>query len=406
APDLPVWENIFLGAERTRAGFVDRGRSRREAACVLGRLCDGIDVDALAGDLPASGQQLVEVARALAREPRLLILDEPTAPLAAAEVGRLFDAVRTLTRTGVAVIFISHRLAEVEAICDEILVLRNGRCAGSWETSGQLDERRILDLMTGDPEAQPRPPMRRTQGEPVLTTTGLGAGIRVRGVDLVLHAGEIVGLSGLQGQGQEELLEILAGARRADAGSIRHRGQLVSARTPRDMIRRRICLVPNDRHRQGLFMGQSVGENLTYASVAMQKKPWHLPLARLRQAALGAIAQLGIKTTGPDQSVAALSGGNQQKVVVGKWLALEPDVLLLSDPTKGVDVHARTEIYALLDALALAGSAILVYASDLQELLRHCDRILVMYEGRIAGELSGATMNEHHAMAASFGRAA
>jgi ABC-type sugar transport system ATPase subunit len=373
---------------------------------VLRRLSGTIDVDALAGDLTASGQQLVEIARALAHRPRLLILDEPTAPLAAAEVERLFEAVRALTRVDVAVIFISHRLAEVEGICDEVLVLRNGRCVGTWEISGQLDEGRILELMAGDVEAHKGTALVRTPGDPVLTISGLAAGRAVRGVDLVLRAGEMVGLSGLQGQGQEELLEILAGSRRADSGSITHRGELVSARAPRDMIRRRICLVPNDRHRQGLFMGQSVGENLVFASVSTQPRPWTLPVVRLRQAALRAIAQLGIKATGPDQPVALLSGGNQQKVVIGKWLALQPDILLLSDPTKGVDVHARTEIYSLLDQLAQGGSAILVYASDLQELLLHCDRILVMYEGRIAGELSGATMNEQDAMAASFGRAA
>ncbi len=185
-----------------------------------------------------------------------------------------------------------------------------------------------------------------------------------------------------------------------------HRGARISARMPRDMIRRGICLVPNDRHRQGLFLDQSVGDNLASVSVALQRRPWRLPLAELRRLAERTIERLRIKTEGVAQNVTRLSGGNQQKVVIGKWLGAGADILLLSDPTKGVDIHARTEIYATLDELAAAGSAVLVYASDVQELLLHCDRILVMYEGRITGELTGEAMSEQRVMAASFGRAA
>ena len=407
APDLPLWENLFLGAERTRfGGFIDRRRARREAAALLGELGASLDIDTPAGALNASGQQVVEIARALSRNPRLLILDEPTASLAPAEVEYLFLAIRRLTRAGVGVVFISHRLAEVEQICDRILVLRNGKSVGDWETSGRLDEERILELMSGDPEARLRPRVRRQPGETVLTVSGLRAGAALRGVDLELRSGEIVGLSGLQGQGQEELLETIAGFRHPASGSILHRGKRVSARIPRDMIRRGICLVPNDRHRQGLFMDQSVGDNLTSVSVSMQRRPWQLPLGALRRFAERMIARLRIRTEGIAQDVTRLSGGNQQKIVIGKWFGTTAEVLLLSDPTKGVDIHARTEIYATLDELAASGSAILVFASDVQELLLHCDRILVMYEGRIVDALAGEAMDEQHVMAASFGRAA
>ena len=410
APDLPVWENLFLGAERTRlGGFIDRAAARREAAALLARLGAAIDIDAPAGDLGASGQQIAEIARALSRNPRLLILDEPTASLSAAEVARLFDAVRGLTREGVAVVFISHRLDEVEAICDRILVLRNGRRVGDWATSGRLDEARILELMTGDPEARLRAHVRREPGDVVLTVRGLRGGAlgggALRGVDLALRSGEVVGLSGLQGQGQEALLETIAGFRRPASGEILHHGAPVSARIPRDMIRRGICLAPNDRHRQGLFLDQSVAGNLTSVSVALQGRPWRLPITELRRFAERTIARLRIKTDGAGQNVTRLSGGNQQKVVIGKWLGARADVLLLSDPTKGVDIHARTEIYATLDELAAGGAAILAYASDVQELLLHCDRILVMFEGRIAGDLRGGAMTEQRVMAAAFGRA-
>ncbi len=405
APDLPVWETMFLGHERTRfGGFVQRGRTRREAASVLAELGAVLDIDAPAGALTAAEQQLVEIGRALSRKPRLLILDEPTAALAPAEVARLFDAMRRLVREGTGIVFISHRLAEVEQICDRIVVLRNGRGVGDWQTCGRLDEARILELMTGDPQARPAAAIRRVPGEAALVVSGLHDGAVLRGVELQLRRGEIVGLSGLQGQGQEALLETLAGFRRPTVGTIVQQGRRLRARRPRDMIRHGICLVPNDRHRQGLFMDQSVGDNLTSALVSMQRRPWWLPVASLRRFARRTIERLQVKTAGAGQNVGRLSGGNQQKLVIGKWLGVHTEVLLLSDPTKGVDIHARTEIHATLDQLAGSGTAILVFASDVQELLRHCDRILVMYEGRIVEALSGEAMTEQRVMAASFGR--
>ena len=408
APDLPVWENLFLGAEHCRpGGFTARRESRRRAAAILGELgASWVDVNAPAGQLSVAGQQLTEIARALLRAPRLLILDEPTAALGAADVARLFATVRRLTESGTAVIFISHRLQEVEALCDSVLVLRNGRRVGAWEIAGALNEDRILELMTGDPEPVPRAPVERVIGETVLRLEGLRAGGAVRGVDLELRRGEIVGLAGLQGQGQAELLEAVAGLRRVEGGAILHRGERLTVRLPRDMIRRGICLVPNDRQREGLFIDQAVGENLDYVRVALDRKPWRLPRAALRGFALEAIRRLLIKTDGPGQPVATLSGGNQQKVVIGKWLGVKADILLLSDPTKGVDIHARSEIYATLAELAAAGTAILVFASDVQELLRHCDRILVMYEGRVVDNLAGAALSEQLVMAAAFGKAA
>ncbi len=407
APDLPVWENLFLGAERCgTAGFVNRRTSRRAARNLLERLGATVEVDQPAGMLTAAGQQMVEVARALARAPRLLILDEPTAALAAAEVARLFDVVRDLTASGAGVIFISHRLREVGAICDRVLVLRNGRNVAAWDVSGELDEARILEAMTGDPEPLPRQTLRREIGETVVRLEAVCSGRAVRGVDLQLRRGEITGLAGLQGQGQDELLETIAGFRHVDNGRILHRGEPVRPRLPREMIRRGVCLVPNDRQRQGLFMDQSVGENLGYVRICLERHPWRLPGAELRGLAERTIRQLMIKTEGPSQPVSTLSGGNQQKVVIGKWLAAPIDVLLLSDPTKGVDIHARSEIHATLADLAARGSAILIFASDVQELLAHCDRILVMYEGRIVDTLEGAAMNEQRVMTASFGKAA
>ena len=407
APDMPVWENVFLGAEICgTGGFINRAAARRKAAAVLSDLGSTMDIDSPAGMLSAAEQQLVEIARALARAPRLLILDEPTAALAAAEVAKLFAAIRRLTAQDIGVIFISHRLGEIEEICDDIIVMRNGHTAGAWTTSGRLDEARILSLMTGDPDAVLRPMAQRRIGEPIIRLQNLRAGTAVRGVDLELRRGEIVGLAGLQGQGQVELLEVIAGHRRIGGGALWHRDRTIVPRLPRDMIRRGVCLVPDDRLRQGLFSGESVGENLGFVKIALAKRPWTLPIAALGRLAADAIRRLLIKTDGPQQLVSALSGGNQQKVVIGKWLATVIEVLLLSDPTKGVDIHARSEIYSIIGELAAGGTAALIFASEIQELLLHCDRILVMYEGRIVEELAGAAMTEPRILAASFGRAA
>ena len=261
--------------------------------------------------------------------------------------------------------------------------------------------------MTGDPDAVLREMGERRIGEPVLRLEGLRAGPAVRGVDLELRRSEIVGLAGLQGQGQVELLEAIAGDRRIDGGTLWHKDRAVSPRRPRDMINRGICLVPDDRRRQGLCSaGRPSARTSATSSWPSPHDPGACPRRSSRPSPRDAIRRLLIKTDGPDQTVSALSGGNQQKVVIGKWLATDVEVMLLSDPTKGVDVHARSEIYAIIGELAQAGTAALVFASDVQELLLHCDRILVMYEGRIVEELSGEAMTEPRVMTAAFGKAA
>ena len=405
SPHFPVWECMFLGAEvRTRGGFVAVRRARALAGDVLRSLGATIEPDALCGTLTAAGQQWVEIARAVSRKPRLLILDEPTAALTGPEVASLFTAVRRLTADGVGVVFISHRLQEVEAICSRITVLRNGRGVGSWSTSGTLDVPRILQLMAGDREAAATVATRRALGHTVLQLDKGKSGPALRDVSLSLRRGEILGIAGLQGQGQEELLEALAGVHPLDAGTIHLDSQLVTPRHPRDMISRGVCLVPNDRHRQGLFVDSDVGANLSYVAVSFDKRPWLPSSKRLRRFVETTIERLAIKTRGARQPIATLSGGNQQKVVIGKWLSTPIEVLLLSDPTKGVDIHARTEIYALVRDLVASNRAAIVFASDVQELLLHCDRILVMYEGRITADLQGEAMTEHRITAASFGR--
>ncbi len=403
-PHFPVWESVFLGAEVSRpGGFVNSREARRRAGSVLDALGAKIPLDKLSGDLTAAGQQWVEIARATSRAPRVLILDEPTAALTGPEVETLFASVRKLTAGGVSVIFISHRLQEVEDICNRIIVLRNGSNVGSWATSGQLDVPRILDLMAGDREAKPRKTKPRVAGERVLALQNLRSGTEVRDVSLTIHRGEVVGIAGLQGQGQEELLDTIAGFRPMDGGTMQFKDRDLHPRRPRDMIDKGVCLVPNDRHRQGLFLDGDVGQNLDYVAVSLDKNPWKLPPKQFRELARQTIDRLAIKTRGPDQRIGTLSGGNQQKVVVGKWLSVPVEVMLLSDPTKGVDIHARTEIYTLVQELVAEGRAAIVFASDVHELLLYCDRIIVMYEGRVTADLRGEAMNERRITAASFG---
>ena len=287
-----------------------------------------------------------------------------------------------------------------------MVVLRNGQTVGSWSIGDKLDNDRLLSLMTGEAEVAARERLVRDIGPVVLEANGLAVTPRHEGATLTVRRGEIVGLAGLQGQGQEEILEALAGGRRIAAGRVWVEGGEVRPRRPSDMIRHGVCLVPGDRHRQGLFIGQSIEENLDYPSACVRHRPWILPFAEIRRRALEIIGRLGIKTSGPTQEVAALSGGNQQKVVIGKWLPLATKVLLLSDPAKGVDVHAKGEIYAAVERLAADGAGVLLYASDFQELLRMCDRVLVVYDGRIVSEFAGETMTEFNLLAASFGRAA
>lgn len=428
APDLPVWENVFLGAEMCRRGrFLNRTAARRRAAQLLSSLRAGWNLDLPAGQLSVADQQLVEIAKALALEPRVLIFDEPTAALAAAEVDSLMRVIRALAARGTAIVFISHRMAEIQALCDRVMVLCNGRHAGEIPVQGKLDEARVLAWMGGataaDMHGESAAARRHSQHSPrmsavitasapndispiALSARGLRAGARLRGVEFELRQGEILGVAGLQGHGQEELLDALAGYRKLDDGEITLDGAPIAVRSPRQMIDAGVCLVPNDRHRQGLWLDHSVEFNLAQVAANFQREPWRLRSASIRQLVDFAVKRLRIKTSDARQPVRALSGGNQQKVVIGRWLDRRIKVLLLSDPTKGVDVIARKEIYEAIGALTEAGAAAIVYASDTDELLAVCDRLIVMYEGRVVAQLEGPDMNEARVTSALFGRSA
>ncbi len=403
AENLDVAANIFLGREPQRWGIVDAKRLYREAEALLRRLGEDIDPRTLVGELALGRKQMVEIAKALSLDARILIMDEPTSSLSQRETERFFRVVGELKAAGVCVMFVSHRLAEVKRIADRVLVLRDGKNAG--ELRGQdIGHDEIVRLMIGRDVMS----VRRTEPSPrletVLEVTGLVTdAFPNAAVDLRIHAGEIVGMAGLVGAGRTELLESLFGLRSRLAGTVSISGESLRTSSPRESIRLGMALVPEDRKRFGLILEMSVRENLGLVVLRDDARLGFLDSAREIERSEDLIAQLGIRTLGREQAVQYLSGGNQQKVVLGKWLAAQPRMLLLDEPTRGIDVGAKEEIYRLMGELAGRGVGILFVSSEMEEILSMSDRVLVMHKGGIAGELARGEMDEEGIMRLATG---
>lgn len=403
-PDLTVWENINIGHEpKTGSGFLDDGAARAKAAQVVELLSPGLSLDRKVKTLLPSEQQLVEIAKALSKGGQLLILDEPTSALEQTQVNRLFEILRQLKSQGTTIIFISHRLGEVLEICDYVVVFRNGANVGTviFARDGK-DEERIVSLITGKEEAvKPGSVNSRSQFEEArLEVKDLSAG-NLHDINFVVHKGEIIGIGGLQGQGQEDLLLVLSGLIHSEKGEIKIDGKSVKFKHPSDAIRTGVVLVPGDRQKEGLFLNHSLFMNVIYARFGL-KGNWLIPFKRYRSEVSEVVSSLAIKTENIETELQNLSGGNQQKVVVGKWLPLNPNVLLLSDPAKGVDVQAKKELYELVGNLARQETSVILYASDNEELVSHCDRVFILYEGQIVEELQGEDLTEDNLVAASL----
>jgi ribose transport system ATP-binding protein len=406
AGTLSVAANLFLGSERLRAGvFLDRRMMAREGQRLLFRVGLDVPLHRRVSELSLGQQQLVEIARALDSNARLLIMDEPTSSLSQAESERLFAVIGELKRAGVAVVYISHRLAEVKAVADRVTVLRDGRNAGDLARN-DITHDAIVRLMVGR-DLQPG------LGRRAAASSNPPARLELRGVQYLggpptpvsftVRGGEIVGLAGLVGAGRTELCEAIFGLRRIVAGSVAIDGIVAEVRHPRDAIRRGLLLVPEDRRHFGLILGDSVQRNLSLPNLDRLSQCRIISRRRDMALANDSIATLRIKTPSRRQPVGLLSGGNQQKVVFGKWLAREPKMFILDEPTRGVDVGARGEIYTLMDDLAAKGVGLLMISSDMEELLRVCDRILVMHQGGIAGELLRSQFSEQAVMRLATG---
>ncbi len=404
ASNLSVAANVYLGRERTTfGGILSRREMNKSCKPWLKRLGLSVSPTRLVGELAIGQQQLVEIAKALSKGAKVLIMDEPTSSLSQRETDRLLAVIGELRDEGVSVVYISHRLGEIREIADRVTVMRDGENAGDL-AKDEITHDAMVRLMVGRDISNYYPRTERVRGDVVLqakqirTTT-----FPDQSVDLEIHAGEIVGLAGLVGAGRSELLETIFGGRKALGGNVQVDRQNVQMGRPDQAIAAGIAFASEDRKKNGLVLPMSVRKNTTLVQLSRESKAGFIDFSYERKAAKEMIQQLSIKTPGEHQPAVFLSGGNQQKVVFGKWLCTHPKVLLLDEPTRGVDVGAKREIYALMDRLAGEGVAVLYVSSDLEEVLGMSDRTLVMHEGRIAGELSRDELNEESVMQLATG---
>ncbi|SFS67527.1 monosaccharide ABC transporter ATP-binding protein, CUT2 family (TC 3.A.1.2.-) [Sulfitobacter marinus] len=402
-PDLTVAENIFIDQPPRRMGMIDNRKQRQMAVELLARIkCEDVDPDAHIRELSLSRRQMIEIAKALAKNPRVLILDEATSALTSNDVETVYDLMNELRADGVACIFISHRMKEVDALCDRLSVFRNGQHIQSFDKGG-LNETEIVQLMIGREITAQYPPKRSTPiGETTLSVSSLRWENSLKGVDLQVNAGEIVGLGGLDGQGHKELLLGLFGALRGMTGEITFQGGTYKPSSPAQSKRQGLALVPEDRKTEGLMLEMSIGDNILLPNYKSVSQAGVINGRLANEAIAKAIELLQIKVGSADDPVETLSGGNQQKVVIAKWLMLNPDIILLNDPTRGIDVGTKQEIYRLMRDLVEAGKSVLLYSTDYAELIGCCDRVCVMYDGRIVSELEGDTLTEEAIVAASL----
>ncbi|GAB3484509.1 sugar ABC transporter ATP-binding protein [Nocardiopsis coralliicola] len=400
-PDVSVAENVFLGHPPRRFGLIDRAVMEQKAAALLDRV--GLDVDPRTRlrELGIARRQMVEIAKALRGDARILVMDEPTAVLTAGEAERLFAIVRRLREDGVGIVFISHHLEEIGALADRVTVLRDGRSVAQLPAS--TDSGTLVRHMVGRDVSQ-RFPRRRTEpGAPLLRVAGLGRPGAFAGVGFEVRAGEVVGLAGLVGAGRTEVARAVFGADRYASGRVEAGGAAVRRGDIRAAMAAGIGLVPEDRAGQGLVPGASVADNLGLVTLATRGRPGRSGGGAPREDAERMAGELGVRMAGLDQPVRTLSGGNQQKVAIGKWLLADSRVLILDEPTRGVDVGAKVEIYRLVNALTDAGRGVLLISSDLPEVIGMSDRVLVMAQGRIAGELSADEATQDAVMALAVG---
>jgi ribose transport system ATP-binding protein len=403
-PHLSAAANIYLGREPVRlAGVIDRRCQLRDAEALLRDLGTSIDPGIAVHRLGVAEQQMVEVAKALSLDARILVMDEPTSALTESEIDQLFAAIRRLTSQGVAVIYISHRMEELARIGHRATILRDGRFIATVPLPAPVPD--LVRLMANRDIRDHYPPPTRTRGAEILRVEGVSRGARLRDVSFALHRGEILGVAGLLGAGRTELARVVFGADVPDAGRVIVDGRPLRPGQPADAIRAGVGLVPEDRKRQGLVLGCSVAANLSLPQLARLGRGGVVSRRREGDLAAQWIRDLRIKTPSAATRVLTLSGGNQQKVVLGKWLAAGADVLIVDEPTRGIDVAAKMEIYTLLDRLAAEGAGIIMISSELPEVIGMSDRILVMHQGRAHALIDAAEATQERVLHAALGLA-
>jgi ribose transport system ATP-binding protein len=403
APHLSVMENILLGIEPTRGPLMNWRETKRRATAALAEVgLRDVSPEIEVRKLSIAQQQLVEIARAVALECRVLVLDEPTSSLAAKDIEKLFALIRKLKAKGISIVYISHFLEEVRAVCDRFTVLRDGETVGCGVTA-ETENEKIIALMVGRNVEDLYPRSARTPGEVVLEVNALGGLQKPLTASLQLRRGEVLGISGLVGAGRTELLRAIFGLNRVTRGEIRV-GQFSGTASPQRRWAQRVGFVSEDRKMEGLALGLSIADNLTMSRLGGLGPLGLVMPSRQRDACRPWIEKIPIKCQGPAQRISGLSGGNQQKVALARLLHADVDVLLLDEPTRGIDVGSKAQIYQLIDELATRGKAVLLISSYIPELLGTCDRIAVMSRGTLVETRSRAEWNEHALLAAALGQ--
>lgn len=402
-PELTVWENIYLGKEITDYfGFLKASVMKEQTAELLARLGSGISPEATVSGLSIGEQQMVEIAKALSYETKILIMDEPTAALTERETQSLFEIIRQLAAGGVGIIYISHRMEELFLLSQRVTVLRDGTYVGTVETQTTSFEQ-LIKMMVGRDMTARFPKEAAVLGREVLRVEGLSRQNELEDISFSVRAGEILGIAGLMGAGRTEVARAIFGADPIDKGDIFVNGEKCMIQSPEDAIRAGIGFITEDRKHQGLVLGMSVGENMSLASLASFSEKGFIQADSEEKMIVDHIEKLHIRTPGVSQLVKNLSGGNQQKVVIAKWLATFPKVLIMDEPTRGVDVGAKAEIYNIMNMLTAAGVGIVMISSELPEVLGMSDSVLIMNRGRITGKMTIEEATQENVMAYAAG---
>jgi len=406
-PELTVWENISLGNETSSFAIANNRIARDKAHSLLAELdLEDLSIEEKVVNLTSEKKQMVEIAKALQQEPRLLILDEPTAALGAVHVEKLFKKIGELKKNGVSVIFISHRLWEIVRLCDLVFAFSNGKGAGRVDFATQpRDENLIVPLVTGSSSNACQDPgsrAGRASSETTLELRGVSVENIIQDIDLKVGRGEILGIGGLADQGQEELVLAMSGMLRRTKGKVLLDDREIGLKHPNEAVKSGIFLVPGDRQRDGLFMNLNIFENVIFPRFPLRKGGLVVDVNTLLKMTDGLTKKLGVYPANAQNVVSNLSGGNQQKVVFAKWLQFTPRLLLLNDPAKGIDIQAKDSLYQLVKELADAGTSVVLYASAVEELCANCDRVVIMFEGRIVDEMQGERINDESVLRSSL----
>lgn len=402
--DMTVAENIYLGKEPGNGLFVDRRKMCQAAREALAQLRVEINPNAKMRDLSVAKRQMVEIAKAVSRNAQIIIMDEPTSAISDKEVDALFAVVRMFRERGAGIIYISHKMDEIFRIADRITVMRDGKTIGTYQAD-ELNNDKLISLMVGRELTNIYPPKpERVLGETALEVLDLTNEPCFRHVSLSVRRGEILGIAGLMGAGRSELVETLFGMRKAQSGTVKINGTQRRIRSPKDAIAAGMALVTEDRKQTGLNLKTTIKKDMSIVSLSQFCTAGQFIRDKQENAAVDdGIRRLEIKTPGRNQMVTNLSGGNQQKVIIARWLMSDPDIIIMDEPTRGIDVGAKYEIYAIMMELAAQGKAILMVSSEMPEIIGVCDRVVVMHEGRLTGELSEAEMNQEAIMALASG---